>query len=106
MSLVWPYDGSQPIENCFLYTVWFISDAMLTQSQVNPNGSGCFPRQDSKPAEKDSHKTLNTHPNADDTWLYFPKLHTQPVGYLSYHCNIVNISVVWLRIITVAAYIK
>ncbi|TNN85695.1 hypothetical protein EYF80_003942 [Liparis tanakae] len=38
--------------------VWFISDAMLTRGQVNPNGSGTFPRQDSPPAEKDSHKTL------------------------------------------------
>lgn len=84
MSHVWSLDGSQPIGNCFLYTVWFISDAMLTQSKVSPNGSGRFPRQDSSPA-KDSHKTLSTHPNADDTWLYFLKLPTQPV------CNLFSL---------------
>lgn len=58
---------------------------MLTRSQVNPNGSGCFPRQDSPPAEKDSHKTLNML-----TTHGFILLHTQPVGYLSCHfwyCN-------------------
>lgn len=41
-----------------------------------PSESGCFPRQDSMPAEKDSH---NTHPDAvdtDDTRLYFPMLHS------------------------------